>query len=889
MPSGNTPVTQVTNEDFLRAIFRENWPFAHVTAFPDDPSAIMPAARAKCWGGGQYQNLKDRIRGVLNEYFCVSIFSLADGRAVRRKDNFLAMYCLVADDVKDRIPEEQIRKLPPPSWVLETSPGNEQWGWILTEPETDRRRAENISDGLIRAGLAPDGKDPGMRGVTRYVRLPEGWNLKAKYGDPFKCRMLEWNPERTTTLDALAAPFGVDLDAPIKEYEASERTTWPDDSPVMEWVNDGNLIEQKDEGKFLVRCPRVEEHTDGDDSGTVLYTNEDGGGGFECHHSHGEGKGFNDFLEWAGIKERHDVWRAFRGLKPEARKEEGPGLPTPVPQDQEPAREPGGLGGGAIDFMGGGPGDYCGSGSGDNDDAGGGLGSGGDGPERGTPITSTAPWDLAIGALPDNPGPEDLRGIVNAVAGLPDLERGLAAEALKDKLAGVIQKRDLDKAIKSAMAEMKKRDPDTLLANESMLKGIVFLENEDRYYRLSDGASMKRQAMDSSYGDTEFWGVGATGEPVRITASQAFDRMEGKMVAQELGWRPVPKDQKVRTPIIMLGGARIVNTYRPPTLPEIEGDVTMWLWLGEQLYGPKYWKILVEFYAWVLQHPDKKIRYGVLTIGEPRIGKSAALHPIKIILEDSAKTIGNQEFTTGWGDIWYQTKLLIIEEILQQGEHTVYNEIKGRMVNTGIEVLNIKGRPTVKQDNLTQVCMFSNHWEALHFDKDDDKLFVLEATGPEFGDMNPEDWFLEYHDWVDNQGGASAVYHYLMHLDLSGFKHNVLPERTPAYYRVCEEGKADYQRYITEMINGDQYPFNVNAVELKTVKAAIRDAGYNRGGDRGIVQSLRENGFKDYRGQKWVSGRNDKSPKFWTREDLSGLKAAEVYDWYHRVGIKPRG
>ena len=82
------------------------------------------------------------------------------------------------DDVKEKLNLEEVNRLPAPSWV-ETSKGSEQWGYILTEPCTERHQVENLLDGLVANGLAPDGRDPGMKGVTRYVRLPDGYNTKS--------------------------------------------------------------------------------------------------------------------------------------------------------------------------------------------------------------------------------------------------------------------------------------------------------------------------------------------------------------------------------------------------------------------------------------------------------------------------------------------------------------------------------------------------------------------------------------------------------------------------------------------------------------------------------------------------------------------------------------
>jgi hypothetical protein len=120
----------------------------------------------------------------------------ADGVVYRRKENFAACHVIMVDDVGTKVPEYRLEL--GPSYQFETSPGNHQVGYLLDPPEIDRAKVERLLDEMVRSGLAMDGADPGMRGVTRYARLPVGWNNKAKYverlGAPFVHQIVTWEP-----------------------------------------------------------------------------------------------------------------------------------------------------------------------------------------------------------------------------------------------------------------------------------------------------------------------------------------------------------------------------------------------------------------------------------------------------------------------------------------------------------------------------------------------------------------------------------------------------------------------------------------------------------------------------------------------------------------------
>ncbi|NCC04925.1 MAG: DUF3987 domain-containing protein, partial [Proteobacteria bacterium] len=93
-----------------------------------------------------------------------------------------------------------------------TSPGNYQFGFLLTERLYDMGLADRIGKAIIKAGLS----DPGAGGLpTRYARLPQGWN--SKHNPPFRCQLRAFNPERTYTVQELVDGLGLELDQPKTE------------------------------------------------------------------------------------------------------------------------------------------------------------------------------------------------------------------------------------------------------------------------------------------------------------------------------------------------------------------------------------------------------------------------------------------------------------------------------------------------------------------------------------------------------------------------------------------------------------------------------------------------------------------------------------------------
>lgn len=297
--------SDITNDEFLRAIFGEQYIYAHVTSFVEDPATITSDISARCWAGGYYKDIQLMPRS--NQFYTVSLFAPDDqGRSRRRKTKFSSCFVIGLDDVREKLPIEQVERLPLPSIVLKSSLNSEQWLYILSIPCVDINRIDNLHDGLIANGLSPDNKDPGQKGVTRYLRLPEGINTKAKRirennRSAPDCQIIDWHPELRYTLEELAKPFGVDIDAPRRIAHTGAAADIPG-HPLLQ--SKGIHIKKAlSLGRYEITCPWVADHTNDEDSGSAVFTNTDGSIGFKCHHGACDARNTGDLLSVVDAKD----------------------------------------------------------------------------------------------------------------------------------------------------------------------------------------------------------------------------------------------------------------------------------------------------------------------------------------------------------------------------------------------------------------------------------------------------------------------------------------------------------------------------------------------------------------------------------------------------------
>jgi len=196
--------------------------------------------------------------------------------------------CLVLDDVgTDKAP----RASPvPPTWIMETSEGCYQWGYVFGEQPT-----KGAYSAAIRAITQAGYGDTGAINAVRNFRLPGSVNLKPDKGG-FKARLVEFHPEREFDLPALCAALGVEPGPDDSGGVRPIRLSDDGSDDVLAWLSAQGLVTERPnaEGWAGVVCPNSSEHSDGSPEGRYLAANR----AYCCYHGHCDGWDSARFLQW---------------------------------------------------------------------------------------------------------------------------------------------------------------------------------------------------------------------------------------------------------------------------------------------------------------------------------------------------------------------------------------------------------------------------------------------------------------------------------------------------------------------------------------------------------------------------------------------------------------
>jgi len=163
----------------------------------------------------------------------------------------------------------------PPTWIMETSPGNYQYGYAFNEQPT-----VGEFSAAIKAIAAAGYTDPGACNPVRNFRLPGSINQK----NGFISRLVEFTPGREYSVGDICAALGVTPGVADTARIQPVGLSDDGDDDVLAWIAErGDLLENANgEGWCGVVCPNASEHTDGNAMGRYRPVSR----AYTCFHGH---------------------------------------------------------------------------------------------------------------------------------------------------------------------------------------------------------------------------------------------------------------------------------------------------------------------------------------------------------------------------------------------------------------------------------------------------------------------------------------------------------------------------------------------------------------------------------------------------------------------------
>jgi hypothetical protein len=439
-----------------------------------------------------------------------------------------------------------------------------------------------------------------------------------------------------------------------------------------------------------------------------------------------------------------------------------------------------------------------------------------------------------------------------------------------------------------------------------LFEGCVYIETMDMIF--TGSALLDKARFDQKFGHLRF---------VLENDNSKIEKSAWETFKHSTIWKfPKVRDACFRPRIksgavIVEAGVSMVNTYCPPTIEAVPGDVSKFAGHLEKMFPVKSDRdIFVAYLAAMVQFPGFKFQWAPLVQGAQGNGKT-------MILEVMERSIGRQychrpnardldnKFTA-----WIERKLLIgIDEIKMPGSRAEMLEVMKPLITNGTIEIQGKGADQRTGENVANFLMFSNHKDAI-IKQEDDRRYAIFYTGQQSKDDLIRDgmtkpYFTDIWDWLDGkeayQGRAPGWLHvnhwlrnYSIPAELNPARECNRAPMTSSTQEALSLSLGNYEQAIQEAIENAEPGFRGGFVSSVKVAELMQRMSKSSMGAHKVNEMMKALGYVKH--PSLPDGRSPailnpdgKKPRLYVKpgHPSIGLAQAEIGKMYSNAQVEP--
>lgn len=464
--------------------------------------------------------------------------------------------------------------------------------------------------------------------------------------------------------------------------------------------------------------------------------------------------------------------------------------------------------------------------------------------------------------------------------------------ALMGECAGFLKsdlKADLKKAQKASRGMGGRVVASGAVAGE-LAERYLYVQEAGKYFNMNSKTVCTGTAFDIAYMEPN--GEGGPG-----IAAQIRFKEQGGQTVKSVRWLPWPYFGEPEYIINAGTDFSAANMYQPPPAIKAHQDdnrVLLWMSLFKHLIPSEHEReVYMDHMAFTLQHPEQKIQWQMLHIGQKRIGKDAILYPLIQFLGRNASEIDLDDESAKWGDTKSGRKALVFSEVFRPQDKGFENQLKTMAASTasGKGWVNMKGGQLVEQENLFSIYAMSNYENCMHLDPDDARWFAISSLDAE--KLHPAEYDLFWY-WMKQGTGVYDVAGWLLGRDVSKFSVGKMPWHTQAYMDISAASMSNLASMLAGAKEQELGPFSMDLFTLDDVLGYLRNSGWKDRVNRVILgNELKLIGCYKLkkRTQKLINGKRLRSLTLYANlhtPSLEAMSGTELHDAYISVqaGVK---
>jgi hypothetical protein len=450
-----------------------------------------------------------------------------------------------------------------------------------------------------------------------------------------------------------------------------------------------------------------------------------------------------------------------------------------------------------------------------------------------------------------------------------DKARQMAREAEIDGLARSAlaqvakERRDAITGVKTSLTEIRKAISYLPKRTESMppwAEDWVYDVGEDKFFHLDRKIAASKQGFDAMYDRQALTKADILNGKTAPSLSASELALNMHRIPTVDGRRYMPG----RDGIFHEPDGTFANTYPEHEIPAKPDAVTpmdkrnierVKAHIAHLLADEHEQRMLLDFLAWVVQHPGRHVNYAILLQGVEGDGKSFWGEFLRAVMGVSNVGMANADtiITSPFTDWTYGHCVCCVEEVRFASNRGVdkwqaINKIKPFITNNVIEV-HPKGKPVFNTTNTVSYLLFSNHKDALPIDENSRRFLVLFSRWQRkddiraFKDGNPKYYVRLYRALVESAGALRQWM--LDHECAEDFDPMGDAPDTKARTTMIRKSKPEFVQVLDEIIAEDREPCaSRHLVDVTELADVIMAAGVEWPGPKALGSMMDRDGYE---------------------------------------------
>lgn len=301
-------------------------------------------------------------------------------------------------------------------------------------------------------------------------------------------------------------------------------------------------------------------------------------------------------------------------------------------------------------------------------------------------------------------------------------------------------------------------------------------------------------------------------------------------------------------------------------------------------------QILMDFLAYTVQQPAKRVIWAIILQGGYGIGKTYLARAMKGVLgNDNVGTPDNTTINKDWTDWAKGKKMIVIEEVKTSGKDRWITE--GRLkpfISNDVVTINERFKSAYEIPNVTNYLLLSNYKDALAIADNDRRYCVLMSilqTAAQVEAIGGQQYFDRLFEGTIPYPGA--LRHYLHNWKISKeFNPQGRAPDTVHKSVAVELSKNDLRLAVDAIIHGDSPGCGLEVLSSTMLAVMLREENLGlKFSNRSISHMLHSMGYKPIEKRTKV---NKILHTLWVHEDAS-TEVAEDPEIYFRNNFKEEG